>query len=165
VRLWESLERLDAYRRRFDEIPAALTNVILLGTLLVPLGFSPQGSRLATVNPHKPGPLSLGILPIPRRDVEHLSHMLALLPRLLDPGPSPRAHRTLLHRNAFADALTWLEIHGNAPDTVGFWRGLQEGAATAEGNESTEGTEAPERRRRRRRRRPRRPAGEPRPPE
>jgi poly(A) polymerase len=156
ARLWESLDRLDAYRARFEEIPPALTNVILLGSLLVPLGFSAQTSRLPNVNPHKPGPLALGILPLARRDVEHLAQMLALLPRLLDPGPSPRAHRALLHRGAFNDALTWLEIHGDAPDAVGFWRGLREGAEATEAAE-----EPPRRRRRRRRRRPRRPAAEP----
>src|SRR5262249_7677142 len=39
--LWHSLAALDTYRRRFDSSPDTLTNAILLGSLLVPLGFSP----------------------------------------------------------------------------------------------------------------------------
>src|SRR5438105_7320718 len=35
--LWRALASLDAYRRRFESTPDALTNAILLGTLLVPL--------------------------------------------------------------------------------------------------------------------------------
>ena len=38
--LWRSLAALDAYRRRFDSTPDTLTNAILLGSLLVPLGIS-----------------------------------------------------------------------------------------------------------------------------
>jgi poly(A) polymerase len=153
--LWDSLTRLDAYRRRFEGTPDTLTNAILLGSLLVPLGFSPHASRLPTIAPGKPGPLSLGLLPIARRDVERLGHILMLVPRLLDPAASPRAHRSLLHRSAFQDALTWMEIHEQAPDAVGFWRGLEEGAG------ADQPPEGERRRRRRRRRRPRRPAGEP----
>src|SRR6186997_3283248 len=43
-RLWESLAALDAYRRRFDDIPDTLTNAVLLGSLLVPLGHSFRSS-------------------------------------------------------------------------------------------------------------------------
>jgi poly(A) polymerase len=44
--LWRSLAALDAYRRRFDSTPDALTNAILLGSLLVPLGIRlHQGGR------------------------------------------------------------------------------------------------------------------------
>ena len=38
--LWRSLAELDAYRRRFEAMPDTLTNPILLGSLLVPLGIS-----------------------------------------------------------------------------------------------------------------------------
>src|SRR6185436_9185913 len=38
--LWESVARLDEYRRRFDSAPDTLTNAILAGTLLVPLGLA-----------------------------------------------------------------------------------------------------------------------------
>ena len=154
--LWESLARVDAYRRKFDETPETLTNAILLGSLLVPLGFTPHGTRLPTIASGKPGALSLGLLPLARRDVERLNHILMLVPRLLEPGGSPRAHRAMMNRSAFRDALTWIEIHEQAPDALGFWRGLQEGTAA-----EPQADEDRPRRRRRRRRRPRRPAGEP----
>src|SRR6478609_1232588 len=38
--LWRSLAAIDAYRRRFDSTPETLTNAILLGSLLIPLGIS-----------------------------------------------------------------------------------------------------------------------------
>ena len=38
--LWRSLAALDAYRRRFESTPDTLTNAILLGSLLVPLGLA-----------------------------------------------------------------------------------------------------------------------------
>ena len=37
--LWESVARLDAYRRQFAAAPDAMTNAILVGTLLAPLGL------------------------------------------------------------------------------------------------------------------------------
>ncbi|MGE0041677.1 MAG: polynucleotide adenylyltransferase PcnB [Vicinamibacterales bacterium] len=39
---WAALAALDEYRRRFAEIPPALTNPVLLGSLLVPLGLMPK---------------------------------------------------------------------------------------------------------------------------
>src|SRR5258707_6045820 len=38
--LWNSLAALDGYRRQFESTPDTLTNAILLGSLLVPLGIS-----------------------------------------------------------------------------------------------------------------------------
>ena len=38
--LWRSLNKLDAYRRRFESTPDSLSNAILLGSLLIPLGIS-----------------------------------------------------------------------------------------------------------------------------
>src|SRR5881394_3049400 len=43
--LWRSLAALDAYRRRFESTPDALTNAILLGSLLVPLRISLHPGR------------------------------------------------------------------------------------------------------------------------
>ncbi|MCC7126808.1 MAG: polynucleotide adenylyltransferase PcnB [Acidobacteria bacterium] len=40
--LWESLRALDTYRRRFAEMPAQLTNPVLLGSLLLPIGLMPR---------------------------------------------------------------------------------------------------------------------------
>jgi hypothetical protein len=92
------------------------------------------------------------MLPIARRDVERLQHIISLQPRLLDLNAPPRAQRALLHRSTLPEALTWLEIHGDRPDVVGHWRGLQ--AQGAEGRPAAEtGTDLPYRPRRRRRRR------------
>jgi hypothetical protein len=88
-----------------------------------------------------------------RRDVERLRHILTLQRRLLDLHLSARARRGLMHRGPFHEALTWLEIHGHAPEALEHWRGFIEAAKTFEGEE---GAEAPRPRRRRRRRRPHR---------
>jgi poly(A) polymerase len=39
-RLWQSLAALDAFRKRHEEIPDTLSNAVLLGSLLVPLGMT-----------------------------------------------------------------------------------------------------------------------------
>ena len=158
-RLWESLAALDAYRRRFDETPEALTNAVLLGSLVVPLGHMvrPAGSS-GNGEPQRDPRLSLGLLPLPRRDVERLRQILGLQRRLVDMGLSPRARKALVHRGPFRDALTWLEIHGQVPEVIEHWRGFMEAAATYEGGEAAPGDRPPRRRRRRRRRQPFRPA-------
>src|SRR4030095_16481134 len=43
--LWASLASLDAYRRRFEATPDSLTNAILLGSLLAPLGIAVNQGR------------------------------------------------------------------------------------------------------------------------
>jgi tRNA nucleotidyltransferase/poly(A) polymerase len=40
--LWTALGELDRYRQRFEATPDGLTNAVLLGTLLVPLGLMPR---------------------------------------------------------------------------------------------------------------------------
>ena len=104
--------------------------------------------------PRRNRALSLGMLPLARRDVERLRQILGLQRRLTDMNLSPRARRALMHRGPFREALTWLEIHGDAPEVLEHWRGFIEAAKTFEPGE--EGVEAahPRRRRRRRRRRP-----------
>ncbi len=157
--LWRSLAALDAYRRRFDETPATMTNAILLGSLLVPMNHplrAPMPSKPSDDDPRKEPRISLGMLPLARRDVEHLRHVLTLQKRLADPTLTPRARQGLVHRGAFKDALTWLEIHGGVPEVVEHWRGFIEAASSQEGA-PPEAEQAP-RRRRRRRRRPFRPA-------
>jgi poly(A) polymerase len=151
-RLWQSLAALDAYRRRFDDIPDTLTNAVLLGSLLVPLGHNLRAAPAANGDPRKEPRLALGMLPLPRRDVERLRQILGLQRRLIDMGLSPRARRALMHRGPFRDALTWLEIHGQVPEVIEHWRGFIEAAATYESEEQP--ADAPRRRRRRRRRRP-----------
>ena len=70
-----------------------------------------------------PGP-RLGDLPLARRDVERLRQILGLQRRLRDLAASPRAQRALTHRSIFREALTWLEIHGDAPELVEHWKAL-----------------------------------------
>jgi len=172
--LWESLSAVDAYRRRFDTTPDTLTNALLLGSMLLPLGhtlrslsppavpepeFHPsmpasgnggQGKRIVA---RKEPRLSLGMLPLARRDVERLRQILSLQRRLTDMTLSPRGRRALMHRGPFREALTWLEIHGHSPDVLEHWRGFIEAAGTFE----EEVADVPMRRRRRRRRRSFRP--------
>jgi poly(A) polymerase len=148
--LWASLARLDAYRLRFEAPPAALSNGVLLGSLIVPLGFSQAGWPAWMEDEGRPG-LNLGVLPLARRDVERIHQVLLLQRRLREPSRSPHARRMLTQRSAFADALTWLEIHGDAPDILAFWRGHGGTAAAGEAAAAT-GAARPRRRRRRRRR-------------
>jgi poly(A) polymerase len=149
--LWTSLSSLDAYRRRFEDTPETLTNAVLLGSLIVPLG---PGGPVARAEPgdngREPAP-SLGMLPLARRDIERLRQVLGLQRRLTDPNLSPRAKRALTHRGPFKEALTWLDIHGRAPELIEHWKGFVEAAATFEGEA---GAPPPRPRRRRRRRRP-----------
>ena len=152
--LWQALSALDRYRQRFETTPETLTNAILLGSLIVPLG-----NASGVLAPHRvvsgdrePAP-ALGVLPLARRDVDRLRHILVLQRRLLDTGLSPRARRALMHRGPFQEALTWLEIHGHVPEVVEHWRGFVEAAGTFEPEGAAQGIEPPRRRRRRRRRR------------
>lgn len=180
--LWESLRALDTYRRRFVDVPARLTNPVLLGSLLLPIGMMPRvdaedmSDETALEAAHdeaiaeeatprrprgrlwstdrrdrrpKPPVLRIGILPIARRDSERLRQVLAAQPRLRDLESTPRAKRALMHRGPFEDALTWLEVHGAAPEIVEHWRGFIEAAA----DEAPPPAEGGEQRRRRRRRR------------
>jgi poly(A) polymerase len=150
-RLWRSLASLDRYRARFESMPESLTNAHLLGTLLVPLGLSPKpGDRPGQVR------ATLGALPLARRDVERLAQILALQRRMLDPSTSPRARRALAHRSVFADALTWLEIHGESGEIVDEWRAfLKEDQSAPVPEEPRRDGRGRRRRRRRRRRGPR----------
>jgi poly(A) polymerase len=149
--VWQSLARLDAYRQRFGAVPDALTNPILLGSLLVPVGLSLADGRFGG----DAGAPRLGLLPVARRDIERLHQMLALQRRLRDPNLSPRAARALVARSAFPDALAWLEIHGDAPDAVARWRALL-ADLREDGTMPAPAPRVPARRRRRRRG-PRRP--------
>ena len=163
--LWKSLAAVDAYRTKFAATPENLTNSILLGSFLVPLGLSPIMGRPQYVESEsgkrRPVGPRLGELPLARRDVERLRQILGLQRRLRDLGASVRAQRALTHRSIFRDGLTWLEIHGDAPDLVEHWitvlaeRGADEPVLPA--GEVSEMVPFQRRRRRRRRRRHRRP--------
>jgi len=102
--------------------------------------------------------LTLGMLPLARRDVERFRQILGLQRRLLDSRLSPRARRALMHRGPFREALAWLEIHGQAPEAVEQWRGNNEASGVTASAEEGAGELPRPRRRRRRRRRSFRPA-------
>jgi poly(A) polymerase len=157
---WRSLEELDEYRSRFTTAPETLTNPILIGSLLVPLGMmtrrrrrhdepdeeqepAPAAPAAARRRPPKPPRLSLGMLPIARGDVEHLRHILTLQGRLAELPSSPRVQRSIMHRPTFVEAMTWMDIHGGYPEAIQHWRGARAEA----------GDEIPDQRPRRRRRR------------
>ena len=152
--LWPYAAALDRYRHRFESTPDALTNAILLGTLLVPIGFTAgrRPRRFEDGEPPVKEPLiTLGRMPLPRRDVERLRQILTLQRRLLDLEASPRAKRALMHRGPFQEAMTWLEVHGQTPDVLEHWKGFYEGSFVPQ--EGLVSDERPERRRRRRGRR------------
>jgi poly(A) polymerase len=117
--VWDALARLDRYRQRFPTAPAELTNTLLIGALLIPSGALQR--RPAGGDPKKER-VSFGMLPVARKDIERLRHALQLLPRLTEPDLPPRLARTLPNRPAFDDALTWLEVFGDAPDAVERWK-------------------------------------------
>jgi len=119
--VWHSIGALDAYRAGFDAAPDSLTNAILAGTLLHPLGLIARRRFSADALERR---IELGMLPIARRDVERLQQILALQPRLLDTQAPARTQRALVHRAVLPEAITWLEIHGDRPDAVAHWRGL-----------------------------------------
>jgi poly(A) polymerase len=150
-RLWQALAAIDAYRKRHTEVPDTMTNAILLGSLLMPLGMTGHSRRPSDDDSEREPRVSIGMLPLARRDVERFRQILGLQRRLVDPRLSPKGRRALMHRGPFREALAWLEIHGQTPETVEHWRGFIEASSVA-GSEP-EGTDGPPPRRRRRRRR------------
>ena len=157
-RLWRSLAAVDVYRRQHRDIPDTMSNAILLGSLLVPLGMAGHPGRSSRAESESAPRLSLGILPLARRDVERFRQILGLQRRLLDARLSPRARRALMHRGPFREALTWLEIHSQSPETVEHWRGFIEASSVDDGERESSDAPPTRRRRRRRRRRSLRPA-------
>jgi len=157
-RLWQSLAAVDAYRKRHEEVPDTLSNAILLGSLLVPLGITGHPRQPASTELEKEPRLTLGMLPLARRDVERFRQIMGLQRRLLDSRLSPRARRALMHRGPFREALAWLEIHGQNPEAVEHWRGFIEASGVTSTEEEGVGESPRPRRRRRRRRRSFRPA-------
>jgi hypothetical protein len=149
--LWRSIAALDRYRARFSSAPDSLTNAILAGTLLEPLGLPTRRPRFAA-DPLEQR-IEIGLLPIARRDVERLQHIRSMLPRLLDLTAPARTQKGLLHRSTFDEAVTWLEIHGDRPDVVAHWRALQAQGVHAQPQEPPIETPFRARRRRRGRRR------------
>ena len=145
--LWRSLEILDNYRAGFDAPPDTLTNPILLGTLVQPI--QPLDLTPRRRDDKRPIDVTLGKLPIARRDVERLRQALQAQPRLQDPDLGPSAQRAVMHRGSFNDAMAWLEIHGDDTDALERWRAL-----VAAGGPRRKTTKRRRRRPRRRRRAP-----------
>ena len=91
-RLWQSLAALDAYRRRLRRHPRHADQ-------RHPAGLAARAARHVARHPRQPAGtelekeprLSLGMLPLARRDVERLRQILGLQRRLLDTKLSPRA--------------------------------------------------------------------------
>jgi poly(A) polymerase len=152
--VWRAIRALDRYRAGFAGTPDTLTNAILAGTLLHPLGLAGRRQRFSADPLERR--VELGLLPIPRRDVERLQQIIGLQPRLLDIQAPHRAQRAVLHRATFQEALTWLEVHGEQPKVVEHWRLLQSQGAPQQAQAADEAPPTgPFRRRRRRRRRSR----------
>jgi poly(A) polymerase len=152
-RLWKSLADVDRYRRRFETGPPSLTTAILAGSLLVPLGFAPDVYARREPTDQVPPRTVLGPLPVARKDLERLRHVLLLQRRLRDLSLSARTARNVMARSAFPDALAWLDVHGGAPDLVERWRTLSSAAAALEPTGPATKPVAPRHWRRRRRRR------------
>ena len=91
-----------------------------MGSLLVPLGLMDEATRRFGVS--EQWYPALGRLPVPRKDVERLVQLLALLPKMRDIDAPARTQHALMHRGIFRDALTWLEIYGDDPDVVAHWQ-------------------------------------------
>jgi poly(A) polymerase len=125
--LTEAFEAVDAYRKRFDDAPESLSNPILAGTLLLPLGLLRDDGhryRYAEDDWERETPHMLGQMQVARKDIEKLRFLLSLQKRLLDIKAPERMQKALMQRGAFRDALTWLEIHGERPDVVAHWETL-----------------------------------------
>jgi poly(A) polymerase len=152
-RLWKSLADVDRYRERFETAPPSLTTAILAGSLLVPLGFTADlYARREPVDQVSSRAL-LGPLPVARKDLERLRHVLLLQRRLRDGSLPPRTARGVMTRSAFPDALAWLDVHGGAPELVARWRTLSNVPVTPESPGLGLKPIAPRHQRRRRRRR------------
>ncbi len=185
--LLESLSRLDDYRNSGEADPDALTNPLLAGSLLVPLGVPLR--RVATTTPgwrrrrgtdlpvedlaseiaslggeEDPEPTAPSapppvVLPFARRDLERLRLLLAAQRRLREVDAPASARQTLAGKTYFDDALRWLEIHGvpEGPELAAHWRRLPQKRDESTSAAKPAGDEPKAPPRKRRRRRRRRP--------
>jgi poly(A) polymerase len=154
-----SLSRLDGYRNSASADPEALTNPLLTGSLLVPLGVSlrraaaptpswrrrgeagpppeDMASEIAALGgeeePEAPAPADAApaVLPFARRDLERLRLLLAAQRRLREVNAPASARQALASKTYFDDAVRWLEIHGGPEghELAEHWRGLGRKAA------------------------------------
>ncbi len=153
-RLLGSLARLDEYRNASGASPEQLTNPLLMGSLLVPLGVplrrvavppAPRRREEASTPEDPPedvaaeiaalggaeeedppsGPANL-ILPFARRDLDRLRLILLAQRRLREAGSPSGARQAVAGRSYFEETVRWLEIHGG-PEGQALavhWRGL-----------------------------------------
>jgi tRNA nucleotidyltransferase/poly(A) polymerase len=152
-RLLGSLARLDDYRNAGLAAPDELTNSLLMGTLLVPLGVplrravaASRRDRDEEGEPDEPldvaeemavlgeteveepaasGPAAL-VLPFARRDLDRLRLILAAQSRLREVHTSPKVKQLLAGRGYLEEALRWMEIHGGVQgqELAAHWRQL-----------------------------------------
>jgi len=157
-RLLGSLQRLDEYRNAGLCPPEQLSNPLLMGTLLVPLGVPLRRASSAPARREEakeegptvdvatemavlgeveepppseaPPPFSL---PFARRDLDRLRLILLSQRRLREVQRSPGLKQVLAGRGYFEEALRWLEIHGGAegPALAATWRDLDASDAKA----------------------------------
>lgn len=123
---WDSLAAIDRYRQQFPAAPAELTNAILVGAMLKPIGLlnrpiPDRGSGDEALSDR----VTFGALPVARKDIDRMRQVLQTVPRLSDPALPPRVARGLPHRPSFADALTWFEVFGGDPALVVQWKTLK----------------------------------------
>jgi poly(A) polymerase len=126
--LWDSLAAIDRYRQQFPAAPADLTNSILVGALLHPIGLlgkpmPDRGTHDDVEAEDSPADrASFGALPVARKDLDRMRQVLQTVPRLADPALPPRVARGIPHRPSFSDALTWFEIFGGEAALVQQWK-------------------------------------------
>ena len=108
-----SIAALDRYRSRFASAPESLTNAILAGTLLHPLGLLRPPQRFAADPLERR--LELGMLPIaaPRRRAAAADARAAAAAARHRRPRRARSGRCCT-APSLEEALTWLEIHGDA---------------------------------------------------
>jgi hypothetical protein len=124
--LWDALAALDRYRQRFPSSPLELTNPVLIGTLLVPIGaLNRRMPDRGTAREGDMDKVSFGTLPVARKDLDRLRHMLHTLPKLTDPALPPRVARGLPGRPSFPDTLTWFEIFGGDATVLEQWQAVK----------------------------------------
>jgi poly(A) polymerase len=141
-RLLGSLSRLDDYRNAGLAAPDELTNPLLMGTLVVPLGVplrrvaaatSRRGAaeaepadaddrldvaaEMAALGEEEGDDAPGGgpaalVLPFARRDLDRLRLILAAQSRLREVHTSPKVKSLLAGRGYLEEALRWMEIHG-----------------------------------------------------
>ena len=148
-----------AYRLQFPSAPPELTNTILIGrcsSRWASLERQPGDGRRRRAADER---VSFGMLPVAKQDLERLRQLARDSSRGCSTPRCRRASRAACaHRPAFPDALTWLEIFGDAPDGVEHWQAARAPRARPHARATARTKPARRRADARRRRRRRRPA-------